>query len=250
LEGSRLYRQFFLEDEYSKFYQTGAKGTPMTRTIPIAKTLAPEEKILDTEEAHKIIDAASLVSLVPCACRSRTEKLNIRKCKDKNPVGTCIMLGMAALSFEGFGWGKRVTKQQAKDYLDEMVGLGLVPITINMEENYNCLMCLCCGCCCSQTQGRVSRMNPTALAPSNFFPQTNRKLCTFCGTCEDRCIFDAITVDKEKKTWRLNPVLCVGCGVCSVGCKEGAIKLHRKERHKPFKTTQELYQHINKENKI
>ena len=26
LEGSRLYRQFFLEDEYSKFYQTGAKG--------------------------------------------------------------------------------------------------------------------------------------------------------------------------------------------------------------------------------
>ena len=122
------------------FYQTGAKGTPMTRTIPIAKTLAPEEKILDTEEAHKIIDAAAIVALTPCPCRVRTEKMGTRKCKDKNPIGACIMMGMAAMTMNEWGWGEIVTKQQAKDYLDDMIGKGLVPITINMEDTSNCLI--------------------------------------------------------------------------------------------------------------
>jgi Pyruvate/2-oxoacid:ferredoxin oxidoreductase delta subunit len=250
LEGSKLYKEFFLGDEYSRFYQTSVKGTPMTRTIPIAKALAPEEKILNTEEAHKIIDAASLIALTPCACRARTEKMGIRKCKDQNPVGTCIMLGMAAMTMDGWGWGVKVTKQKAKDYLDDMIDKGLVPITINMEDTTNCLICLCCDCCCSQTEGRVSKKNPTAIAPSNFYPQTNRKLCSYCGTCEERCIFDAIKVDKEKQTWRLNPALCVGCGVCVVGCKEEAVKLYRKERHTPFKTTYELYDQIEKDNSM
>jgi MinD superfamily P-loop ATPase len=57
-------------------------------------------------------------------------------------------------------------------------------------------------------------------------------------------------VDKEKQTWRLNPALCVGCGVCVVGCKEEAVKLYRKERHTPFKTTYELYDQIEKDNSM
>jgi Pyruvate/2-oxoacid:ferredoxin oxidoreductase delta subunit len=249
LRGAELYKEYFINEKYSRFYQTGAKGTPLMRTIPVSKSLAPQEKILDTEEAHKIIDAAAYAALVPCPCRTRTEKIDTRKCRENNPVGSCIMMGLLGMATEGFGVGKEVTKQQAKDYLDEMMEKGLVATTHNTEDTTSALICLCCGCCCSQTRGRIAWGNPTAVAPSNFFPKTDRRICTFCGTCAERCMFHAITVDKESRKWRLNPELCIGCGICALGCGQGAVKLHRKDRSSPFKTRQDLYSQIDRENR-
>ena len=249
LKGADLYKKFFIEEKYSKFYQTGEKGTPLTRTIPVSKALAPEQKILATEEAHEIIDAAASAVLVPCPCRERTEKLGIRKCKERNPIGTCIFFGLTGQAMEGMGLGRRVTKKQAKDYLDEMMEMGLVAMTGNIEENTSSLICLCCECCCSQTRGRILWGNPTAVAPSNFFPKTNKENCTFCGRCADRCFFHAITVDKDNRRWKLKPELCIGCGICAIGCEQSAVHLHRVERSKPFKTPQDLYGHIDIENR-
>jgi MinD superfamily P-loop ATPase len=62
-------------------------------------------------------------------------------------------------------------------------------------------------------------------------------------------MFHAITVDKEGRKWRLNPELCIGCGICALGCGQGAVKLHRKERSSPFKTRQDLYSQIDRENR-
>jgi len=250
LKGAELYKKFFIEDKYYKFYETGAKGTPIYRTIPVAKTLAPEQKILDTEEAHKIIDAAASATLVPCPCRERTEKLGIRECKERNPIGTCIMLGLMGYAFEGMGLGRRVTKKQAKDYLDEMMEMGLVAATENSEENTSRIICLCCECCCSEVRGRTRWDNPTAVAPSNFLPKSNKEICAFCGKCADRCLFHAITVDKDNRRWKLKPELCIGCGICAIGCKQSAVKLHRVERNKPFKTPQDLYRQIDMENRM
>jgi len=249
LRGAELYKEFFINEKYSRFYQTGENGTPLMRTISVSKSLASQEKILDTEDAHKIIDAASYAALVPCPCRTRTEKTDTRKCRENNPVGACIMMGLLGIATVGFGVGKEVTKQQAKDYLDEMMDKGLVATTHNTEDTTSALICLCCGCCCSQTRGRIVWGNPAAVAPSNYFPQTSRKICTFCGTCAERCMFNAITVDKEGGKWRLDPKLCIGCGICAVGCKENAVRLHRKERSIPFKTRHDLYSQIDRENR-
>lgn len=248
LKGAELYKKFFIEDKFYKFYETGAKGTPLYRTIPVAKTIAPEQKIIDTEEAHQIIDAAASATLVPCPCRERTEKLGIRECKERNPIGSCIMLGLMGQAMEGMGLGKPVTKKQAKDYLDAMMEMGLVAATENSEENTSRVICMCCECCCSEVRGRTRWDNPTAVAPSNYLPKSNRTICTFCGKCADRCLFHAITVDKNEKKWKLKPELCIGCGVCSVGCEQSAVKLHRVERNQPFKTPQDLYKHIDMEN--
>ncbi|KQC09573.1 MAG: hypothetical protein APR62_02305 [Smithella sp. SDB] len=249
LKGAELYKKFFIEDKFYKFYETGAKGTPLYRTIPVAKTIDPEQKILDTEEAHKIIDAAASATLVPCPCRERTEKLGIRECKERNPIGSCIMLGLMGQAMEGMGLGRPATKKQAKDYLDAMMEMGLVATTENSEENTSRVICMCCECCCSEVRGRTRWDNPTAVAPSNYLPKSNRTICTFCGRCADRCLFHAITVDKNDKKWKLKPELCIGCGVCAVGCEQSAVKLHRVERHQPFKTPQDLYKHINMENR-
>ena len=144
----------------------------------------------------------------------------------------------------------RLSKEiQDKDVQLRMMEKGLVATTHNTEDTTSALICLCCGCCCSQTRGRIAWGNPTAVAPSNFFPKTDRRICTFCGTCAERCMFHAITVDKESRKWRLNPELCIGCGICALGCGQGAVKLHRKDRSSPFKTRQDLYSQIDRENR-
>jgi ferredoxin len=50
----------------------------------------------------------------------------------------------------------------------------------------------------------------------------NATKCTACGTCEESCAVEAITVDNVA---RINPQECIGCGVCAADCPEEAISM-------------------------
>ncbi|MFX1393045.1 MAG: hydrogenase iron-sulfur subunit [Promethearchaeota archaeon] len=50
--------------------------------------------------------------------------------------------------------------------------------------------------------------------------------CTSCGTCVSRCPYNAISVDREKKTPAyVRPILCKGCGTCAADCPTDAITM-------------------------
>jgi heterodisulfide reductase subunit A len=50
--------------------------------------------------------------------------------------------------------------------------------------------------------------------------------CTSCGTCESRCPYGAISIDKKNKApARINPILCKGCGTCAADCPVDAITM-------------------------
>ncbi|MCP4755300.1 MAG: 4Fe-4S dicluster domain-containing protein [Proteobacteria bacterium] len=130
-------------------------------------------------------------------------------------------------------------KEQAIAYFDEMVELGLVGHTLNTHYGDR-LMCVCCGCCCSQTLGRIKWDNPNALAPSNFVPKTGED-CVGCETCTDRCFFEALSLDEETDQIRVEPEKCLGCGVCTLACPQETLKLHRLERSTiPFENSIQL----------
>ena len=78
IEAAKLYQQFFVEDGYYRYYESSAQGTQIMRVIPVQRTLQPDQRILDSEEAHRIIDAVQHISLVPCPCRTRTERSGCR----------------------------------------------------------------------------------------------------------------------------------------------------------------------------
>jgi ferredoxin len=238
LEAAKLYQQFFIKEKYYKYYGTSAKGTPSLRSIPVEHAIHPEEKTFSAEEAHAYIQGLQTedLALVPCPCRTRTEKLDIRECRDAFPVGACIFIGKTALRFEDLGLGKRVTKEQAIDYLDEMVELGLVATAENFLAEPHGIMCLCCGCCCSNLRGRTVWDNPTAVLPSHFLPQAGDD-CVLCGTCTQRCFLDALSLDEDAGRPVADPDKCIGCGVCTLTCPTDALKLHRYERPAaPFET--------------
>jgi ferredoxin len=250
LEAAKLYQQFFIKEKFYKYYGTSAKGTPSLRSIPVEHAIHPEEKTFSAEEAHAYIRGLQTedLALVPCPCRTRTEKLGIRECGDAFPVGTCIFIGRTAVRFEELGLGKRVTKQQAIDYLDEMVALGLVATAENFLGEPHGIMCLCCGCCCSNLRGRTVWDNPTAVLPSAFTPQSSDD-CVMCGTCVDRCFFGALSLDEDSQRSVVDPEKCIGCGVCTITCETEALKLHRYERpDAPFETPFDLVMTVARDN--
>jgi len=249
LEAAKLYQQFYIKEKYYKYYATSEKGTPMLRSIPVEHAIHPETKTFKSEEAHEYIQNLGTedLALVPCPCRTRTEKLDIRECKDKFPVATCIFIGKAAELFMNLGLGKRVKKKQAIDYLDQMVELGLIPTAENFTSDPHGIMCLCCGCCCSNVRGRTRWDNPTAVLPSNFIPEASDD-CVLCGTCVDRCFLDALSLDEDAEKAVVDPDKCIGCGVCTITCPEEALKLKRFERTPPFETAIELYGTVARDN--
>jgi ferredoxin len=250
LEAAKLYQQFFIKEGFYKNYETTNEGTPFLRAVPIDQAIHSEEKVLTAEEAHEFLRELETedLALVPCPCRTRTEKMGIRECKDKYPVATCIFMGMFAVHFENLGLGKRVTKEQAISYLDEMQELGLVAATENYKQGVPSIMCLCCECCCSQVRGRTRWDNPTAMLPSSFVPRASDD-CTLCGTCVERCFFDALSLDEDEGRAVVEPEKCIGCGVCTITCPTEALKLRRFERTPPFETQQEFYETVARENK-
>ncbi len=248
LEAANLYQKFFIKEDFYKRYETSDKGTPVGRAIIVNKSVQHGEKVLDWEEAHAVIDTAIEIQLVPCPCRTRTEKMGTRECKDNNPVGACIMMNMTAVALGSMELGVRATKDEAKKYLDDMMELGLVAHTENHTHPIYNIICLCCECCCSQTRGRTRWDNPTAIAPSNFIPKASDD-CKMCGKCVKRCMFGALEIDEEYGKAVVDHEKCIGCGICTIGCKREALKLHRFERAKPFSSPQQLYNVIESENK-
>jgi len=63
--------------------------------------------------------------------------------------------------------------------------------------------------------------NPTVL-PEGLPSWVDETRCTGCGTCEENCAYNAITVDEERGVATVNTVLCKGCGTCASVCPSGA----------------------------
>ncbi len=67
-------------------------------------------------------------------------------------------------------------------------------------------------------------VKPEVIKKEDFYsghePKWIEEKCVFCGTCEEMCRFDAISIDGTKLHLDLNS--CEGCGVCVHFCPEEA----------------------------
>jgi ferredoxin len=227
VEFANLSREYF-EDGYYRAWETSKSGVPRSRVLTVQEKINTTHEIIPIEAVYEVIDNQTDIALFPCPCRSRRELEGNRKCKGKYPINNCITFGLAAKSLIGMGDPavKSITKEEAKKITREANELGLVHMTDNNATNSH-ILCQCCECCCGNMAGLTRLDNPRCIGKANYISSIDEELCIACGTCIERCKFDAIIIDEFAQ---INSEKCVGCGLCAVTCPENAITMKRFER--------------------
>ena len=88
---------------------------------------------------------------------------------------------------------------------------------------------------------------PALVANSSYYALVDEAACIACGTREDRCQMDAVTV---ADTAQIDLDRCIGCGLCVPACDFDAMRLVEKETAEkwvPSKNTNETFLNIAKE---
>jgi ferredoxin len=226
VEFANLSREYF-DGGYYRTWETSRSGVPRTRVLTVQEKLESNQEIIPIEAVYEIIDGQTDIVLFPCPCRSRRELEGNRKCKDKYPINNCINFGIAAKLLKEMGDPsiRSITKEEAKQITREANELGLVHMTENHADGF--VLCQCCECCCGNLAGLTRLDNPRCIGKANYISSIDEELCIACGTCVERCKFDAITIDEFAQ---VTTDKCVGCGLCAVTCPEDAITMKRFER--------------------
>ena len=80
----------------------------------------------------------------------------------------------------------------------------------------------------SAAAARAARlMSPGRITVESITSRVDKQKCTSCGICAQVCPYNAITVDKVKKTGAVVvEAACAGCGTCAAECPFDAIEMN------------------------
>lgn len=194
--------------------------TPLTRVIPIERTLDFSLEVLPYEVISAMLDRATSFGLSQCACR-----VSVAAC-DK-PRDVCLTFDTLAKFLVERKLAQEITREEAEATLTRAEEAGLVHTTNNSQDRLN-FLCNCCTCCCTVLRGLTQLKNPNAFARSQWNAQVNSQLCTGCGVCEEeRCPMGAIEVVEDVA--RVDVERCIGCGLCATACDTEAISMVPRE---------------------
>ncbi len=226
-----------LSDLWEKYYAEGfgrevhGAEVRLLRTVP--GVTAPKDSVVPYDDAARLVEQASFVVRMPCACRTAT-----RNCHD--PIEVCLMLGEGVNG--GPAEGERVldpaqmvsmprmqpiSVDEAIQVLKTSEKAGLVHTTMNFQED-SWLMCNCCSHACVGLRGITQLDIPHAVAPSSYWAVVDEDLCTGCGACIERCQVDAIE-QRDDLIVEIDYERCLGCGICSYVCAPEALRLQERD---------------------
>ncbi len=198
------------------------------RSICIDQKLYFKEKKSNFKELELFFENLSHKDIVvaACPCRVYTELKGTRACRDINPVGVCVFTGDSARHLEARSIGLKVSVNSVISYLKYMISFGL-DAKSNTELSDNCVVCLCCGCCCSHLKHELieGKFN----IDDSIYIKKADNLCSACGLCVDNCITNAILTDANGENIRIEEEKCIGCGICEYLCPEGSLTIIHKD---------------------
>ncbi|MGQ9669484.1 MAG: 4Fe-4S dicluster domain-containing protein [Desulfosoma sp.] len=203
------------------FKKTLALKTPQLRTIPLPRSITPEQHVMPYEEARRIIEEQDKIVVAPCICR-KEHTMAGKGCQ--RPLETCLVFGAGAQYYEDNGLGRPIDREEALKILHMAEEHALVLQPSNAQKVMN--ICLCCGCCCQVLKNLKKLSSPAEYVASNYFARVRQEDCIGCETCEERCQMEAIAM--VEATAHVDAKRCIGCGVCVPTCPQEAIVLEAK----------------------
>jgi len=198
---------------------------PKARTIVIKQEIHGRSTVLPYEEVMKLIDKTEYIASGTCVCRHQGDLLD-RPC-DKPKDNLCMIFGPSAQFAQSYGFVNLISKEEARQRIDEAEKAGLVHNYANSQDRYIDLLCNCCGCHCLILRGTKRSPLPSQFVIANWVINIDDDACIGCGACIDRCWMEALKMDGDSLVRDFNR--CIGCGICRYVCPSDAMKLVRRE---------------------
>jgi len=216
------------------------------RTIPIGLKIEHENPMVKYDDIRVLFEKSEgPFTKMNCVCR-QSKDLKNEPCKATDRREVCLATGEMGKMYIEQGYGSEITKEETLQYLKQNEEEGLIFQLSNSQEMI--FVCSCCSCCCAGLAFLKGLPNPADYSSSNYQAIIDEELCNGCGSCVDRCQFDAIILETDFAV--IQEKRCIGCGNCVLVCPEDAITLISKENLKvPPLTTVDLFNKIAEERK-
>jgi Pyruvate/2-oxoacid:ferredoxin oxidoreductase delta subunit len=176
------------------------------------------------DQVQSYIDKYDTICVGTCFCRHaarlRGEDVHAM------PMEVCFWFGQSGeFAIERLG-GRRLTKTQARQILDQTEAAGLLHMSRNTTEEID-FLCNCDRWHCEVVTEVLQQPKPGLVFNSGFEPRFDPGLCAACATCIDRCPSAALRMGEDDVPL-VDLDRCFGCAVCATGCPEGAIAMDAK----------------------
>ncbi len=198
---------------------------PKTRTIVINREIHGRTTVLPYDEVMKLIDRADYIAAGTCVCRHQGDLLD-KPC-DRPKDKLCMIFGPSAQFAQTYGFVNLLSKEEARQRIDEAEKAGLVHNYANSQDRYLDLLCNCCGCHCFILRAAKRSPLPSQFVIADWVIDIDDDACVGCGACIDRCWMEALKMDGDlvvRDFYR-----CIGCGICRYVCPSDAMKLVPRE---------------------
>lgn len=200
---------------------------PLTRVVPVeCEVDAKQDTVLPYEDAMRIVDKFDTFAVSYCYCRHHKDLLG-NPCQVTDEKVNCLTFGRSARFMIDYGFGKKITAEEAKRILRECEDAGLVHKFFHEKNDPlrdEFAICNCCKCCCG-TFDLYYRGAAPMMTYASHRAVVDEGLCNACEACVEKCPMEAIVLDGVAA--RVEERKCIGCGVCAYHCPSEAITLER-----------------------
>ena len=217
-EFAQLFEQYYQE----VFHNTMNTKPSMHRVIPVETAIPLNIEVMPHQRASEYLESANAWGVLNCICRVQARLIG-KGCD--HSVNNCLVFSKRTGAFDAVDGIRALSKQEALDILESAQQEGLVATTGNFQRGVN-YICNCCTCSCGFLRAVVERSNLDTVARSDFYSVIDESLCTACGECAPRCVFNAIVEGDEY--YQIVRERCVGCGLCVEVCSINALRLQQK----------------------
>ena len=235
---SKLFEELYesVRTNYDSIIPFLAKQGIVDRTVPLLKNKetgedveiiinkdldVPEEKIIPSQDIEEVINKFDDIAVGHCFCRHYKDMTG-DPCKMDGPRENCFTFGKSARHVAENGFGRLITKEEAMKIMREAEEAGLIHkayhphFDIYKDETS---VCNCCNCCCGQAGINIPTRNW-----ARYISSINQDKCLGCGTCVEKCQFNALQLNDDNKAERISEN-CLGCGICAYFCPENAVTM-------------------------
>jgi electron transport complex protein RnfB len=191
-------------------------------TIPVHVEIEATQVVLAQPEMRDLLEAADVIAVGDCVCREEKGKCD-------NPRDVCIALDDAAAERVHDRSWRTISVADALAILEKTYELGLVHLAFRRGDGDIDLVCSCCTCCCQPLNGLRRFDYRDGITESAFVARFDGTKCVGCGTCVERCPFDAFEIPEGAKSAVFDSDRCFGCGLCVGSCPSGALRLEPRD---------------------